>query len=227
MQLLITGADRPLGKATAERLCATHELRLTGIAPGPSSVDWDYQQADLRSAEQVAGLVPGVDVVLHLAEFEPTVGGYEGEEQERLERATLGTHMLCQEARKAGVERIVVASTLKVFDAHPERFQINEMWKPRPAPTVEHLAPYLCEQVVREFAREGDINGLCLRFLPVGDDPERNTSLGDALHALECAMALQFTSPGRHWRVFHIASSPRYPVWEAIRRLGFKPEGER
>jgi nucleoside-diphosphate-sugar epimerase len=168
-----------------------------------------------------------MDAVLHVEAFDaPQPEGDEAEEQ-ALEYATLGTYVLCQEARRAGVERIVVTGSLRIFDAYPGNYLVDEMWKPRPAPDAVGLAPFLCEQVAREFAREGGINGVCLRFLPIGDHPERNTRPADALHAIDCALALKFTMSGYRWHVFHIASSPRFLMRDARIKLGFKPEEAR
>jgi nucleoside-diphosphate-sugar epimerase len=187
----------------------------------------EYQQADLRCEEAVKPLVADINSILHLGAFDPAPWDGDSAEQEALEYATLGTYVLCQEARRAGVERIVVAGSLCIFDAYPDSYLIDEMWRPRPAPDAAGLMPYLCEQVAREFAREGGINGVCLRLLPIGDDPERNTRLADALHAIDCALALEFTVAGYRWYVFHIATSPRYLVREAVRKLGFRPQEAR
>ncbi len=222
MRILITGADRSLGRHAARHLGREHAIRLTGAAPADDLGD-DYRPADLTSPEQVAALVEGMDAVLHLAEFDPEPPDGPDAEQETLRRATLGTYVLCQAARQAGVGRIVVAGTLSVFDAYPDSYLIDEQWRPRPAPDAAHLAPYLCEVVAREFAREGPVTGVCLRFAPIGDDPEANTRLADALGAIDRALQLELGPPGYRWHVFHVASSPRYIMRNARLVLGFEP----
>jgi len=219
MRILITGADRPLGQAAARHLADRHDLRLTGRS-GDGSDGGGPPRADLRDVAQVRELVTGLDAVLHLAEFDPAPCP----EGEALEHATLGTYVLCREARQAGAGRIVVAGTLKLFDAYPDDYVIDEMWKPRPAPEAEHLAPYLCETVAREFVREGGIDGVCLRFAPIGVHPERNTHLADALRAIDCALSVRFETPGYRWHVAHVASAPRFRDREASIWLGFQAE---
>ncbi len=227
MKILVTGADRPLGAAAARHLAGGHQLRLTGYsgaAPG-GGVAAQYRQEDLRRPEAAEALVREMDAILHFAEFNPKPLTGPNAAHELLTRATLSTYLLCRAARDVGVSRIIVAGRLSVFDSYPESYLVDEQWKPRPAPRAADLAPYLCEQVVREFPREGGITGLCLRFRPIGDDPEQNTRLEDALQAIDRALELDLGSPGYRWHVFHIASSPRFLSRQAQLILGFQPQG--
>lgn len=223
MQILITGADRPIGATIAAHLEQKHTLRLAGLGPEPhrGAPDGDYRQADLRSPEAVKPLVEGMDAVVHAAEFEPAPQDGPAAAQETLHHASLGTYILYGEAREAGVERVVHISTLRLFEAYRDDYVIDEMWRPRPSTDVAQLAPYLSELSGREFAREGGICGVCLRFAPIGDDPERETRQDDALSAVDCALAMPFEVPGYRWHVFHVASSPRFVMRHAQRILGF------
>ena len=202
MRILITGAASDLGQAAARHL-AGHEIRL----------------AD-RITEEIIGQTQGIDAVVHLASFDPPACSTVEEEQALLMQATRDTWNLCCAARDNGVERIVVAGTLKIFDAYPQEYLIDEMWRPRPMPQVDHLAPYLAEKMVREAVRTGAFNGVCLRFNPIGDDPEVNTRLADALGAVDKALAAPLGPPGYRWHVIHVATSPRYLMRDARNHLG-------
>ena len=129
-------------------------------------------------------------------------------EQERLDIAARGTYVLLKEARKAGVDRGIVASTLGMFEAYPEEFNVNETWQPQPPARAEALAPMMSELTAREFAREGGIRIVCLRFGRLGD-PEGTTE-EDARRALDEALALEFGDPGYRWGLFHISSGERF-----------------
>ncbi|MFW6189243.1 MAG: NAD-dependent epimerase/dehydratase family protein [Planctomycetota bacterium] len=224
MEILITGADRPLGRRAAEHLGPRHGLRPVGRSPAEEAgAGPDYTRADLRSPEQVEPLVRGADAVLHLTEFDPAPLSGSNAEQRLLERATLGAYTLCVEAREAGVERVVVAGSLRIFDSYPSSCLIDEQWRPRPDANARSLAPYLAELAVREFAREGPLCGVCLRFLPIGEDPERNTRPEDALAALDRALDLELGPPGYRWHVFHVARSGRFITRQARLILGFDP----
>jgi hypothetical protein len=67
------------------------------------------------------------------------------------------------------------------------------------------------------------MHAICLRFMEIGDDPETQTRLGDAVRAVERALALPFEIDGYRWHVFHVASSPRFLMRDALRQLGFRP----
>ena len=210
MNILITGADRPLGALAASRLRDRHRLQLTGAAPALAGdlSGMSYCQADLRQPDQTAPLVQAVDAVLHLDPYDPApVSGAEAE-QERLDIAARGAYVLLKQAREAGVERAIVASTLELFEAYPEAFVVDETWQPQPAARAEALAPMMCELTAREFAREGGIRVICLRFGKLGDP--KGTSEEEALRAFEEALALEFGDPGYRWGLFHISSGERF-----------------
>ncbi len=221
MNLLITGADRPLGRLAAGHYKGAHRLRLTGTEP---SVDGgDYRPVDLREPEGVAPLVEGIQAVLHLAVYDPAPPSGPAAEQERLDVAARGTYVLLQEARKAGVERVVLASTLALMAAYPEDYLVDENWQPEPAADAESLAPYLSEIVCREFAREGGIRTICLRFGALGE--AEGTADADALQALDGSLALAFENPGYRWHLFHVSRSARFPMRAALEPLGFEQKG--
>ena len=215
MDLLITGADRPLGRLAAGHFKEAHRLRLTGAAP--SAPGGEYRSADLREPEEVARLVEGMQAVLHLAVYDPTPLSGPGAEQARLEVAARGTYVLLCEARKAGVERVVLASRLALMEAYPEDYVVDENWQPRPEADAESLAPYLSEIVCREFAREGGIQTVCLRLGAPGE------AEADVLQALEGSLALGFEHPGYRWHLFHISRSARFPMGAGA--LGFEQKG--
>ena len=103
---------------------------------------------------------------------------------------------------------------------NPEKYLIDEQWKPRPQPYASSLAPYLKEQTCREFAREGPVPVIALRFDPV----EIQGDVDIALSAFEKALALPLTVPGYQWQVFHISESDRYITRHARLRLGWTPK---
>jgi hypothetical protein len=120
---------------------------------------------------------------------------------------------------------MVLVGTLGVFDSYPSDYLIDEMWEPKPSPEPEQLAPYIPELVAREFAREGGIGIVCLRFGRIGEAPE-GTHPEDALEAIDKALAFPFGERGYRWRVFHISSSPRFILRNARRDLGFRGRKE-
>ncbi len=208
MRLLITGADRPLAQLLASRLGRLHSLRLAACALPKRTEGAQWLDVDLREPDQVAPLVSDMDAILHLAEYDPgDLGETSGAklEQERLDHAARGTYVLLQQALKAKVERLILASSLQVMAAYPTTYVIDETWRPRPLPTVESLAPFLAEIVCRECAREAMIRIVCLRF-GVLNDPD-GTSEEHAVAAIEAALVLQFRRPGYYWHLFNVSAS--------------------
>ena len=206
MLILISGADRPLGKLATSHLAASHSLRLTGQAAsldGDSNAD--YHQADLRDPDQVVPLVAGVDAILHLDPHDPAPLAGATAEQERLDIAGRGTYVLFLEGRSAGVRRFVVAGNLSVFGGYDERYIIDEQFQPQPAADAESVAPMLAELTAREFAREGG-RCICLRFGALGDD---GTKVADALEAIDGALAQEYEELGCSWDLKHVTSGQR------------------
>lgn len=209
MKLLITGADRPLGKL----LCAALEKDHQVIPVGRDTCDH-------RHVEAVALVCEGVDAIIHGDVFDPVD---EKSEQVCLDWATRGTYVLMQAARKAGVDRVVMASQLSLFEAYPDNYVVDETWQPQPQPKAESLAPYLAELTCREFAREGGICVVALRLGPLGECA--GTSNVDAITAFKGALNLKFEPLGYRWQIFHVSSGKRFPMRSAQRALGFVKEG--
>ena len=209
MNILLTGADRPLGALAAARLSKDHHLRLTGSAAalGGKLSAMDYQAADLRVPDEAAPLVEGMDQVLHLDPYDPApVMGVDAE-QVRLDVAARGTYVLLQAASQAGIGRVVVASTMALFDRYSNDYVIDETWQPQPTAQAESLAPMMSELSAREFARQGELSIVCLRFGALGSD---GTTEDDAAGALAEALTMEFEQPGYLWHLFHVVSTGRF-----------------
>jgi nucleoside-diphosphate-sugar epimerase len=212
--LLLTGAASPLGLAAAAALeRERYRLRPTDAV-------------DLTDPDLAAGLVRGVDAIVHLAPWVLVDARANAAGGDLLDAAARGTHVLYRAALQAGVTRAVQASTLAVMDAYPDELEVTEQWRPRPRPEPRHLAPYLAELVAREFARDPQLEVplavVCLRLADADDLP-----LADAARALARAVAWlrEGGRPrGRRFQLFHVADpSPtaRYSSALAQRTLGY------
>ena len=224
MKLLITGAYQHFGRLAGAHFSKAHEVLLTDCKPDKpgEAGKLAYSQADLRDPDVVKGLCAGVDAILHLAEFDPPEIPGDNAEQERLELSAQGTYVLLKGAREAGVERVILASTLDLVSDYPEDYLVDENWQPRPDADADSLAPYLAELVCREFCREGGIRCVCLRFGAL--DEVDGTREQDAMEAMEKALVLPMEDPGYRWHLFHVSSSPTRPSSTAERALGLELE---
>lgn len=207
VKVLLTGADAELGRRALEHLSSRH----------------DVEAADAEALAGNPGRLAGADALV-LSHLFPGADAPLEETGAILSKVGLQCYRLGHALREAGVGRVIVIASLGVFDDYDADILIDEMWKPRPRPTSAQLAPYLAEQCLREFVREGPLCGVCLRFLPIGNDPERGTRLEAALHAMDQALALPFEPGGYRWHVFHVANSPCYLMRDATRVLKFDPQ---
>jgi nucleoside-diphosphate-sugar epimerase len=173
--------------------------------------------------EQVAPLVAGVDAILHLSPYTPHSTPDADSERDALDHAARGTFVLLQEALKAGVKRVVLASRLELMDAYPEDYLVDETWKPLPDTSAAALAPYLAELTLREAVRAEPILGVCLRLGALG---AAGTTPGDAVAALVRALEMDPVGQKYRWWLYHISSTGRYASASATKEpLCWSPAG--
>ena len=214
MRVTITGGGERLAQALAGALAGGHEVTLVAPETPPGNVPEgvQLQVGDLREPEFAAKAVRGAQVLVHLA----ALAEREGEELDVLDRASRGTYVVLGAAMAAGVTRVVVGSTLELFNRLPAAWRITEDWRPRPQPSVRQLCPWLAELSAREFSRVFPVRVLCLRLGTVVDDAEVAQGeygalwlhLEDALQALTAAVEHPEPENKRRptWQVFHIGA---------------------
>ena len=189
MTLLITGVDNSLGECARRHFSKKYEVKVV------------RQETDLRDPANTISLVKGAEAILHLSGYS---SGIMQDEFDLLDISAQGTYVLMNAARDAGIERVVVGSTLNLFEDYPEEYVIDETWRPMPKSNAVSLSPLMVELVAREFAREGGIEVVCLRF---GSLEDSGISETDAMRAIEEALDLKFNPYGYRWGLFHIHSN--------------------
>jgi nucleoside-diphosphate-sugar epimerase len=162
---------------------------------------------DLRDETFVNTSIRGAGCLIHLAQLD--IGFTDSKEQ--FLQATHGTYQLFLAAQKAGVERIVLGSTLELFQSISAEWEVNEYWRPRPAPNIDPLCAWLSELTARQVTLNPKIPVICLRFghpvytsriagLPY--DPLW-VDIEDCMEAIRCAIRY----PYKRWAVFHIPAA--------------------
>jgi nucleoside-diphosphate-sugar epimerase len=207
MKIWVAGVENPLASRAADRLDGDHDVVTSGAS------------VDLRVPEQVAPLAAEVEAIVHSAM--PQVGTTTDEEM--LDRSARGAYVVIDEAVKAGVERAVLISSLSCFEDYPAEYNVDETWRPMPRPEAASLAPLMAERTFREFARQGGITAICLRFGEI-DAPE-GTSTNLALEAVERALTMTIEDGSYRWWLFHISEGARYPL-SAAKAAPLSLEGE-
>lgn len=196
MKIWITNDTHSAVDAAAKKLADTHEVI---VSPNGT---------DLREPEQVAPLVAGVDAVVHTA----APSGPVDTDETLLDLAARGAYVILDAAVQAGVPRAVLISSLDSFADYPDTYVIDETWRPRPRPDAASFAPLMAERTFREFARQGPIETVCLRFHD-DDTPE-----GLAANAIERALTMQTDADAYRWWLYHVAVSERFPMRAATGR---------
>lgn len=238
MRILLTGAASPLGRAITDELGEGHQLRLLDPEPIEADERHEVVTASLTDAAAVWSAVRDIDAVLHTGEPPAQLPADElARDQQLLDEATRGTHILCKAAVEAGVKRIVYGSSLDLFAPYPEDVYISEMWKPLPTPAMASMSRYLGELTCREFARDFHVSvtalrlGTLVREDEVAGQPPNLMWLDPRDAARAFAGALERDTSGspvwsRRWALYHICSLPPNPKYlvSAAAGIGFEPQ---
>ncbi|MBA8794521.1 nucleoside-diphosphate-sugar epimerase [Friedmanniella endophytica] len=206
MKIMITGAAGWLGRYVAELLGDRHELVLLDQAdpeqatvfdpeaPGGRSVSplrtpWPYHRTALADEDGLRAALAGVDVVVHLA-GKPT-GDWETAE-ETIATNVVGTFNIHRAAVRAGVRRVVSASSINAFGTFFWRVSgLSPVRRALPLTEDEPAVPedpyslskLTGELVAATFHRAFGLETLPLRFAGVWPEQRYDRLLTDGLPA--------------------------------------------
>jgi UDP-glucose 4-epimerase len=179
--VLVTGGAGFVGATLVRRLTeAGHPVRVfdnfsTGDPAHLAGVDADVVKGDIRDSGALDAALAGVGSVVHLAAAGSVVASVV-DPVENFEANVVGTFRVLDAARRAGVERVVQASTggALIGDATPP---VNEDSLPKP------ISPYGASKLAGEgyahaFAKSYGLRTVALRFANVyGPWSERKTGV--------------------------------------------------
>lgn len=222
MHVLITNAATSLGQALAAGLGDAYQLRLTDPDLGVGF------QSDLGHGPKTDALVKDIDAIVHLA-YAPRTG--DGATT-WLDRNTRGTYNLLLAATSAGVEHVILLSTLDLFAPYEEDLAVDEDWKPLPSCAPAVLGAHLAEFTAREFAHSHALPitvarlGHLVRSEEVAGQPYDPMWLDERDAAQAVAQLVQKGASGPH-RAIHLQAASaraRFSVEHAKRHLAFAPQ---
>jgi UDP-glucose 4-epimerase len=166
-EILVTGGAGFVGATVVRRLVASgYRVRVldnlsTGDEAHLAGVDVELVKGDIRDVDALDGALVGVDAIVHLAAAGSVVGSVQ-DPVGNFESNVLGTFRVLDAARRAGVQRIVQASTggALIGDANPP---VNEQSLPKP------LSPYGASKLAGEgyahaFAKTYGLRTVAVRF---------------------------------------------------------------
>jgi UDP-glucose 4-epimerase len=165
--ILVTGGAGFVGATLVRRLVATgYRVRVldnltTGDAAHLAGVDAELVKGDIRDADALDGALDGMQAIIHLAAAGSVIGSVQ-DPVNNFEVNVLGTFRVLDAARRAGVERVVQASTggALIGDATPP---VNEQSLPKP------ISPYGASKLAGEgyahaFAKTYGVRTVAVRF---------------------------------------------------------------
>src|SRR5688572_21711248 len=160
MRVLLAGGD-----AAGELIGKGHETQVF--------------EGDLRDSEAIGAALDGKEALILVVPREGRTGWRA--EFELLDRATRGTYVALNAAIKAGVQRVVLVSTLALLERYPAAWKVDDGWRPVPdVERPEQLAAYLAEESAKELSRVEPIQVICVRLGKV-DASARREAIDAAL----------------------------------------------
>lgn len=221
----VTGAAGRIGRVLrahlSERGVPTVSLDVAECAPaGPED---RFLRCELRDLSELVTVFRGCSGVVHL-------GGIpdEADFHELADVNVVGTYHVLEAARRAGVSRVVFASSNRVTGSYPVSVTVAPSDPPRPD-GFYGVSKVAGETLCRLYADKFGLSTVSVRIGSFEERPEdaRHTrtwlSHGDALRAFDAAMATE-----AHTAVFYAVSrnSERWWSLEEGEHLGFDPQDD-
>jgi uronate dehydrogenase len=226
MRVLITGAAGLIGREARARLAGRYDLmRLTDIAAmDPAGPGEECVIADLTDLPAMERLMDGIDCVVHL-------GGMSVELKEKAWETALpaniaGTYNVYEAAHRAGVRRVVYASSHHAVGYHRRARTLDASVVPRPD-SFYGVSKVAGEALGRLYA---DKFGMSVVNLRIGACREKPTdlrhlsvwiSLRDMVELLRCSIE----APLLHHVIAYGQSANTRAIWDNHEAavLGYRP----
>lgn len=231
MKVLITGATGRIGSKLAARLEGEHELRL--LSRHPVAGDGRWHRADITDLKRVVPVCQGMDAVVHLAIATGHEGDYEDDDfnAARFDINVKGTYNVFEAAARAGVKRVVYASSLTAVWGYPAPQWVEGDAPARPVDTYG-FTKYVGEEIGRYYARMHPMSVVCMRLpapVDVEDPASRSGTLLPQWMAypdMVEALSLALTAPVTGMEIVTVvgeSSRRRWDLERAQKVLGWRP----
>jgi uronate dehydrogenase len=222
--ILITGAAGYLGGVLRRALRGTEfRVRLSDkqAPPYPLEADEDFVPADLADFERVQAATQNIDAIVHLGGF-----SVEGPWDAILGANIVGTYNVFEAAKRAGVKRVVFASTHHVVGFYRRERRIGVDAAPRPDSRYA-ASKVFGEALGRLYADKHGLSVICQRIGVARPKPPHRRALSAWLSeedfvalTLRCLRARDI-----HFEIVYGVSANRASFWDnrSAQEIGYSP----
>jgi uronate dehydrogenase len=223
-RILITGAAGAIGSVVRHGIAGRYEhLRLMDINPvGDLRSDESALVADLLDCDRLDEAVKGMDSIVHLAGVPR-----EAEWAKILPNNVAGTYNLFEAARKAGVRRVLFASSNHVIGFYRADRDVDTIAPVRPDSRYG-VSKVFGEALGRLYADKHGIDVACLRIGSFRKEPENARQLTTWMSPDDMVRLVTacLDAPKFHFAVLYgVSANSRRKWWnDAHRQLGYAPQ---
>ena len=218
MSVLLTGSQGRIGSALAERLPALGwQLRGFDRVAGADVV------GELTDPAALDRAMSGVEAVVHLA-GQPTEAPWPVIRESNIE----GCYQLFEAARRAGVRRVVYASSNHAVGFTPRQpTELPPDTPPRPD-TLYGVSKVFGEALARYYCDRYGFTVACLRIGTFGSRPPDHRSMASWLSPADCATLVDrcLRSPDLGYAMIWGVSANRDRWWSLANPVGYHPESD-
>jgi hypothetical protein len=227
--ILITGAAGRIGTMLRSRLARPGRvLRLLDIAPPdpPPGPGEEVVTASVTEQAALTAACDGVDAVIHLGGI-ATEGPWEAILSVNID----GTYLVFEAARRAGVPRVVFASSNHAVGFAPrESFPVPDYAFPAPD-TYYGVSKAAGEALAALYARKYGLDAICVRILSCFERPRNRRMLSTWLSPDDAGRLFEacLSAPSPGFRVIYGVSANTRGGWVCLdeaRALGYEPRDD-
>lgn len=220
--VLITGGAGLIGRHLRQELAGRYAFRVADLVKPTLAKGERAVNCDVSDAKAVARAMRGVDAVVHLAGVTR-----EGPMDAIMKNSVIGTANVYEAARKAGVGRVIYASSNHAMGFYRRDQRIGHDATPRPDGRYG-LSKVWGEALGALYADKHGIRTLAIRIGNANDKPidKRRLSIWVSWRDLAQLVAIGIEHPAIHFNVVY-GVSDNERAWydnDAAFRLGYRPQ---
>ena len=226
-RVLITGAGGRIGASLTERLSGRYDLRLHFHREPEETPEHEYVVAEIASFDEIAPAMAGIDAVVHLAGSPHITSTWDEVHQANI----VGTYNVFESARRAGVPKIVLASTNHVMGMYDRdgEWPIYASQPVRPD-SLYGVSKAFGENLGRHYADRYGLSVIALRIGWFLEEPHDEIARWMWLSPRDCAQIVtRAIESDLGFGVFYAISGNSRRHWDitdTINRLGYQPQDD-